>query len=110
MKRYEIWRAKVRFEESEDVKERPVLIWNDMAYSIAAYKMTTVNRTFDHGSGIQNPEEFEILHWQEAGLDAPTFIRLRKVLRLEPEDMVRKIGELDPRDRLRLNIVIAGIG
>ena len=31
MKRYEIWNARVRFEDEEKVKIRPVMIWNDLA-------------------------------------------------------------------------------
>ena len=31
MKRYEIWNAKVKFEDNDEVKVRPVLIWDDVA-------------------------------------------------------------------------------
>lgn len=92
MERYEIWRARVRFEESDEVKERPVLIWNQQAFLIA-YKMTGTNR----GDG---QEEYRIRYWREAGLSKPTSIRLRKVLKLTEDDMVEKIGELDKRERL----------
>lgn len=99
MKRYEIWRAKVRFEDSEEVKERPVLIWND-TFFVIAYKLTGTNRG-------NSDEEFSINYWQEAGLDKPTFIRIRKVLRLEPSDLLYQIGELDRRDQLRFELRIA---
>lgn len=99
MERYEIWRARVKFEESDAIKERPVLIWNDTAF-IIAYKMTGTDRG-------DNKEEFQLLHWAEAGLDKPTSIRIRKVLRLEKRDLIRKIGRLDPRDQLRFELRIA---
>lgn len=34
MKRYEIWEAEVMFEDSPEVKRRPVLIWNDLAFVV----------------------------------------------------------------------------
>lgn len=40
MQRYEIWMANVKFEDSPEVKQRPVMIWNDCAYVIVAYKLT----------------------------------------------------------------------
>ena len=100
MQRYEIWWAKVRFEETSDIKHRPVLIWNDLAYVIA-YKMTSTDRGDDR-------EEFKIEYWKEAGLSKPTTIRITKVLRLEKRDLISKIGDLDFRDRLRFELRIAG--
>lgn len=92
MERYEIWRAKVRFEDSDELKERPVLIWNDQVFLIA-YKMTGTDRGDDK-------DEYRVKYWKEAGLTKPTSIRLRKVLRLEKKDLLCKIGELDKRERL----------
>ena len=43
MEKYEIWQAKVKFEETDGIKERPVLIWNNQAF-LVAYKMTGTNR------------------------------------------------------------------
>jgi len=92
MERYEIWQARVRFEDSDTVKERPVLIWNSQVFLIA-YKMTGTNRGDDR-------DEYRIRYWKEAGLSKPTSVRLRKVLRLEEGDLQYKIGELDKRERL----------
>lgn len=98
MERYEIWQAKVRFEESDDVKERPVLIWNSQVF-LVAYKMTGTDRGDDR-------EEYRIQYWKEAGLLKPTSIRLTKVLRLTKDDLLYKIGELDKRERLRFEFRI----
>lgn len=100
MKRFEIWDAYVRFEDSDEVKRRPVLIWNNAAY-IIAYKMTGTNRG-------DNKEEFVIRYWKESGLSKPTSIRITKVLHLEKEDLVQKIGLLDDRDQLRFSLRIVG--
>lgn len=92
MERYEIWRAKIRFEDSEEIKEHPVLIWNNQAFLIA-YKMTGTDRG-------DTQDEYRVRYWREAGLSKPTSIRLRKVLRLTEDDLLYKMGELDERERL----------
>lgn len=92
MERYDIWQAKVKFEESDEAKERPVLIWNNQVF-LVAYKMTGTDRGDDQ-------DEYRIRYWKEAGLTKPTSVRLRKVLRLEKGDLLYKIGELDKRERL----------
>lgn len=43
LKQYEIWYAKVKFEENDEVKIRPVLIWNSQFF-IIGYKMTGTDR------------------------------------------------------------------
>lgn len=101
MQRYEIWQANVKFEDSPEVKQRPVMIWNDCAFVIVAYKLTGADRG-------DNREEFKIEHWKEAGLTKPTTVRILKVLRLTRKDLVVKIGELDFRDRLRFELRISG--
>lgn len=98
MERYEIWQAEVKFEESDGIKERPVMIWNDQIF-LVAYKMTGTNRGDDQ-------DEYRIQYWKEAGLSKPTSIRLRKVLRLTKGDLLYKIGELDKRERLRFEFRI----
>ena len=100
MKRFEIWDAYVKFEESDEVKRRPVLIWNKSAF-VVAYKMTGTNRG-------DNREEFVVRYWKEAGLIKPTSIRIAKVLRLEESDLIQRIGELDDRDKLRFSLRIVG--
>lgn len=94
MKRFEIWYANVRFEDSRQIKQRPVLIWNDNAYMVVAYKLTGTDRG-------DNEKEFKIEHWQEAGLTKPTTIRMEKLLKLQQSDIIKYIGKLDPRDQMR---------
>ena len=101
MKRYEIWWAKVAFEDMDESKIRPVMIWNNTAY-ILAYKMTSVDRG-------DSKDEFRIEFYREAGLPKETFIRISKLLKLEETDLISKIGELDDRDRLRFNFRISAL-
>ena len=98
MERYDIWQAKVKFEESDEAKERPVLIWNNQVF-LVAYKMTGTDRGDDQ-------DEYRIRYWKVAGLTKPTSVRLRKVLRLEKGDLLYKIGELDKRERLNFEFRI----
>ena len=99
--RFEVWRARVRFEDSAEVEERPVLVWNRMVF-IIAYKMTGTDR----GDG---DDEYRIRYWREAGLDKPTSIRIEKVLRLRETDLVYKCGALDVRDQLIFENRLAGL-
>lgn len=101
MKRFEIWYANVKFENSNIVKERPVLIWNDMAYMIVGYKLTGTDRGNDE-------REFPIEYWKEAGLSKPTTIRIGKLLQLQQSDFTKCIGVLDKRDQLRFELRISG--
>ncbi len=97
--RYEIWDANVKFEDSNDVKQRPVLIWNNTAF-VAAYKMTGTDRG-------NNKDEYRVEYWKEAGLDKPTAIRIVKPLKLNENDLVKKRGNLDPRDILKFEFRLA---
>ena len=94
--RYEIWQAKVYYEDEEGFKDRPVLIWNDAVY-VLCYKMTGTNRG-------DNKEEFRLRYWKESGLTKETSIRISKLLKLEKTDLLYKIGVLDPRDQLRFEL------
>lgn len=90
--------AKVKFEENDEVKIRPVLIWNSQFF-IIGYKMTGTDRG-------DSEDEYRVRYWKEAGLKKPTNIRLRHILKLEETDMIEKIGELDMRERLRFEMRI----
>ena len=48
--------------------------------------------------------EFLLKYWLEGGLDSETRIRLSKALRLCENYMVERIGMIDKRDRLRLEL------
>lgn len=92
-KRWEIWWAKVKFEESNEVKKRPVLIIDSNTVVIIAFKMTSTDRG-------DRPPYYQVREWKEAGLTKETSIRFDKVLRLKPNDFDSKIGELTERDKL----------
>lgn len=101
-KRYEIWDAHVKFEDLNQVETHPVIIWNETTVITIGYKITSTNRG-DEG------EEFRIKHWKESGLDHESSIRLRKVVRLEEKDFIRRRGILDERERVRLDLRLSVI-
>lgn len=90
LKKYDIWLAKVFFEDGEDYKQRPVLILNNTAILISAYKITSKGK---HGE-IQSP----IRQWREAGLDKESYIVYEKALRIEKINLIRRIGRLQLAD------------
>ena len=90
-KRWEIWWAEVRYEDSpETIESRPVLVVSQQEMFIIAFKMT----------GTKRVPDYKIKLWQEAGLDKETYIRVNMKLKLYEQDMLSKIGSLQPIDIL----------
>lgn len=90
--KWHIWMANVKFEDSDEVKERPVLIMNNAVYAISAFKMTGTNR------GDKFPEH-RIRNCQAAGLTKETSVRLDKLLRLDKSVLTTYVGKLGFEDR-----------
>jgi len=89
---WEIWSANVRFEEEPDkVKERPVLVFPDGTVYVAHPITSHVVRKND-------PMDYPILKWQEAGLDHPSTLRLGKRIALKRADLHRCCGALAIED------------
>lgn len=81
----------MKFEESDEIKRRPVLIINPQKVFVMALKMTST----DCGD---NMAEYRVRDWQCAGLSNSTSIRLRQRLKLEDADIIKRIGRLSPMD------------
>lgn len=78
MKRWEIWEADVPYEENKGHKKRPVLILSETDMIVFSLKMTSHKARYKKLEG-----EYEIMKWQEAGLEKPTVIQCSKRLKLE---------------------------
>lgn len=89
--KWHIWMASVKFEESNETKERPILIMNNSAYMISAFKMTGTNRG-------DNFPEHRIRDWKAAGLKKETSVRLDKLLRLDESVLTTYVGKLALQD------------
>ena len=99
IKKYEFWWAHVKYEDCDNIETRPVLVIGNAAY-VMALKATKSDRG-NEGT------ELRLYYWKEAGLKVETSIRLSKVLKLHESDMVERIGAMDDRDRLRLEMRLA---
>lgn len=101
IKRWDIYWAYVKYEESDEVKRRPVLIINSTVAAIISFKMTSKDRG-------DEPPEYEVREWKEAGLPVQTYVRCDKPIRLSERDLDGKIGQLTERDRLLLGLRLQG--
>lgn len=101
IKPWEVWFAAVRFEDSPQIKNRPVVVTSSGAIYVMALKVT---------SHVPRNEwrEYALQHWQAAGLNKPSTVRIGKRLRLQQSDMVHRIGKLHPLDILNIQRIIAG--
>ena len=91
--KWEIWYARFKYEETNEYKERPVVILeNKIVYPILVSKITT------HEPRKNFKGEYKIIEWGKAGLDRESTIRLSQRLRLEEKDFVSKIGKLQAID------------
>lgn len=104
-KKWEIWRANVRFEDNpSQSKERPVLIINPesenkIAYALSCYVTSKPPRPND-------PMDYDIKKWSEAGLDCPSTIRLNKRFEVKKSSLIVKVGMLKTIDILKITEIL----
>lgn len=98
---WEVWLAAVRFEDSSQVKNRPVIVTSSGDIYVLALKVTSHAPRSDWG-------EYALRYWQYASLDKPSTVRIGKCLRLQKSDMVHRIGALHPLDVMSIQSIIAG--
>lgn len=94
-KKWEIWWARVKFEESDEIKERPFLIVNGSIIEISIGAPVT-----SHVPRTECDWEYPVKKWKEAGLSKPSTIRLSKIIKMRDTDLIRKIGMLQVNDIL----------
>ena len=92
-RRWEIWLARVAFEDKPSVQKiRPVLIISPNEAFILSLKITSHKpRKYCEG-------EYAIIKWKEAGLDKTSTVRCTKQLKLNGDDLLKRIGRLHPID------------
>lgn len=98
---WDIFWAAVAFQDDpETSKMRPVVVSSNRGAFIMSFYATS-----------QSPKPgydcYIIKHWQEAGLDKPTVIRLDKCLRLFPADFGDYIGHLAEQDIILIQLELA---
>lgn len=93
MQKWDIYLAKVRFEENRRrYKRRPVLILDPSTVLILSFKITS------HEPRTNFPGEYQIVQWREAGLLRPSVVRCSQIIDLTHEDIERYLGKLQPED------------
>ena len=94
--RWDIWNAKVEFEEGAGSKIHPVLIIDGTRCYVLSLKITS------HVPRSQFSGEYQIIEWKEAGLMKPSTIRISKQLNLPADSFVKRIGRLTELDCLNV--------
>ncbi len=95
MDKWDIWLARVYFEDKPDeFKDRPVVIYDEQAFVCTSFKVT---------SQIKNDaRHMRIEKWKEAGLSKPSWIDISKTLSIDESCFIKKLGTLDSEDILTL--------
>lgn len=94
---WEVWFANVRFEDQPHIsKKRPVLVVDNRFVYILSLKISS-QPPRDNCFG-----EYQLLKWQEAGLNKPSTVRISKKLKLVEKDFVHKIGRISTIDIINI--------
>ena len=78
------------FTSGRDAKPRPVLILRDLDPDCLICRITSVPH--------QGFLDLHVTHWQEAGLEKPSTIRLSRLVTIEKGLLGLRIGRLAPDD------------
>ena len=87
----DVWWTYFPYSDKDDYKRRPAIVIDDETIAILTMYVTSQNKE-------NNPYSILIQDWQEAGLPKESWTRIDKIVRLDEQDMDRKIGELSQRD------------
>lgn len=93
----EVWF--VGFPLEEDVTQiinRPVVVLDEDKLGVLSVKITK------HKIRSSDPYDTPILYWRKANLRLASTARVSKVMILQPEDFIFKIGDLHPDDLERI--------
>lgn len=97
---WEIWLAAVRFEDTNEVKQRPVVVVGSTVVIVFALKVTS--HALRSGWG-----EYPLAHWQAAGLRYPSTVRIGKPLQIDHCDMVHRLGKLHNADVIEIQRIMS---
>ena len=92
---WDIYRAKVFFEDTDTYEPRPILMLDEINNIYFALKITSNTKRM----GL---DEYNIKYWKEAGLIEPSNIRLSKFLIIKENLILKQYGKLHIIDRKNL--------
>ena len=100
-KKWEVWYANVIFEEDKNQSKcRPTIVLVAGTDFIVGLKVTTKG---------PRQNDYTLEHWKEAGLPEKSFVRIDKKVKIPDGDIIRKIGEIHPVDRLLIEYRLAAL-
>jgi mRNA-degrading endonuclease toxin of MazEF toxin-antitoxin module len=91
----DVWWTYFPYSDKDDYKRRPAIVIDDETIAILTMYVTSQNKE-------NNPYSIPIQDWKEAGLPKESWTRIDKIVRLDEQDMDRKIGELSQRDLMKI--------
>jgi len=94
---WDICMADMPFEDTPEVKRRPVLILAIQNDSVLVAKLTT---------HYPRRQDYDLQSWERAGLDKPTAVRMEQQRILPLHSIVRKIGHVSEYDIFRMRKMI----
>lgn len=96
IEQWDVWFANVPFEDTKEIKKRPVIIISVEPLQVLSIKVTS------HESRKNDPYDVALKKWKEAGLNRPSTARISKMQFLPIENMDFKMGTLDTLDRYEI--------
>lgn len=97
----EVWWTHFPFDEVDDEKHRPAIIIDDDTIAILAMYVTSQEKS--------NPFSIEIADWKDAGLSAPSWARIDRIVKISEWRLNSKIGELSQNDLIKILQLVAEI-
>lgn len=93
----EIWFVKFPLEENPNiVLKRPVLVLDTNPQGVLSVKITK------HKVRDEDLYDIPIIYWEDANLDIPSTARVSKILLLDEEDFIFRIGSINEDDLKRI--------
>ena len=93
----EVWFVEFPLEENQNQTiNRPVVVLDEDSLGVLSVKITK------HAARAEDPYDTPILYWQEANLRLASTARVSKVMNLQADDFIFKIGDLHPDDLERI--------
>ncbi|MBI2927790.1 MAG: type II toxin-antitoxin system PemK/MazF family toxin [Verrucomicrobia bacterium] len=86
----EVYLCRFPFTSGESSKPRPVLVLFDIGADVVICRITSVMHT--------SRFDVTILHWQQAGLQRPSVIRLNRLVTAEKSVLLHRLGSLSEPD------------
>lgn len=90
----EVWWTLFPFDDIDETKRRPAIVIDEETIAVFAMKLTSKEK--------DSPYCIKIEDWKEAGLTVESFARIEQVVRIEEQNMIKKIGDLSERDLLKI--------